>query len=56
MNAQAKPRPWQEIAIEITKEENLANAIRLARELLRSFEKREEQENTTESPPNGTTA
>lgn len=47
MTLEVKPRPWQEIAIEITHEKNLDKAIELARELLRYFDEKEQQKDTT---------
>lgn len=56
MKPNVKPRPWQEIAVEITKEQNLDKAIRLASELLRSLEASDPQGKLTDSSAKSTSA
>ena len=56
MTLSVKPRPWQEIAVEITKEKNLDKAIKLARELLHALNPKEARETTTNGSAKGTAA
>jgi hypothetical protein len=56
MKPNVKPRPWQEIAVEITKEKNLDKAIKLAGELLHSLEASENLANVNDSSAQGTSA
>ena len=56
MKPNVKPRPWQEIAVEITKEQNLDKAIKLAGELLHSLEASDPQGKVTDSSAKSTSA
>lgn len=55
MSLYVKPRPWQEIAIEITSEQNLEKTIELARELTHAQETKEQPKNTTNRSAKHTT-
>lgn len=56
MTLYVKPRPWQQIAIEITHEENLDKAIELARELLASLDTKEHPKDTRNGSAKDATA